>query len=79
MAIERRNTVINQMIKYNYVTEKDGAGYKVRPIDLSNYKKVDENNGLAPSGTFFAKICANGVRITKIRLPENPTIFMKTD
>jgi len=48
MAIERRNTVLGQMIKYNYLTEKDGAGYKTRPIDLSNYKKVDENNGLAP-------------------------------
>ena len=48
MAIERRNTVINQMIKYNYLTDKEGAGYKAQPIDLSNYKKVDENNGLAP-------------------------------
>jgi len=48
MAIERRNTVINQMVKYNYITDKDGNGYKARPIDLSNYKKVDENNGLAP-------------------------------
>src|ERR1700742_1025916 len=48
MAIERRNTVINQMVKYNYLTDKEAAGYKAHPIDLSNYKKVDENNGLAP-------------------------------
>jgi penicillin-binding protein 1A len=48
MAIERRNTVINQMVKYNYIPAKDGADYKTRPIDLSNYKKVDENNGLSP-------------------------------
>ncbi|HLX65341.1 MAG TPA: transglycosylase domain-containing protein, partial [Puia sp.] len=48
MAIERRNTVISQMIKYNYLTDKEGTDFKTRPIDLSNYKKVDENNGLAP-------------------------------
>jgi penicillin-binding protein 1A len=48
MAIERRNTVMNQMVKNNYLTESDAAKLKARPIDLSNYKKVDENNGLAP-------------------------------
>lgn len=48
MAIDRRNTVISQMVKYNYISESDGARYKARPIDLSNYKKIDENNGLAP-------------------------------
>src|ERR1700761_6189600 len=48
MAIERRNTVINQMVKYSYLPEVDAAKLKSKPIDLSNYKKVDENNGLAP-------------------------------
>src|SRR3984885_14047885 len=35
MAIERRNTVINQMVKYNYIPAKDGIDYKTRPIDLT--------------------------------------------
>jgi penicillin-binding protein 1A len=48
MAIERRNTVINQMVKNNYLTEGEAIRDKAQPIDLSNYKKVDENNGLAP-------------------------------
>ena len=48
MAIERRNTVMNQMVKNNYLSTADYAKLKVRPIDLSNYKKVDENNGLSP-------------------------------
>src|ERR1700744_1759989 len=48
MAIERRNTVINQMVKYNYLDNKEAATDKALPIDMSNYKKVDENNGLAP-------------------------------
>ena len=47
-AIERRNTVINRMVESNYITEEEGRKYKLKPIDLSNYRKLDENNGLAP-------------------------------
>jgi penicillin-binding protein 1A len=48
MAIERRNTVINQMVKYKYLPEEEAAADKAQPIDLSHYRKLDENNGLAP-------------------------------
>src|ERR1700759_741194 len=48
MAIDRRNTVINQMVKNKFLTDNDAAKWKTHPIDLSNYKKLDENNGLAP-------------------------------
>src|ERR1700759_3890311 len=44
MAIERRNTVINQMVKNNYINAAEAAKLKTKPIDLSNYKKVYENN-----------------------------------
>jgi penicillin-binding protein 1A len=47
-AIERRNTVINQMVKNNYLSETEAARLKLKPIDLTNYSKMDENNGLAP-------------------------------
>jgi penicillin-binding protein 1A len=47
-AIERRNVVINRMVESNYINEEQGRNYKLKPIDLSNYKKLDENNGLAP-------------------------------
>ena len=47
-AIERRNTVINQMVKYNYLPQTEAAALKAKPIDMSSYKKMDENNGLAP-------------------------------
>src|SRR5450432_504754 len=47
-AIERRNTVINRMVESNFITPEEGTRYKLKPIDLSNYKKQDENNGLAP-------------------------------
>jgi len=47
-AIDRRNTVIDRMIKENFVSAAEGAKLKLKPIDLTNYKKLDENNGLAP-------------------------------
>ncbi len=47
-AIERRNTVINRMVESNFITEAEGRTYKLKPIDLTNYRKQDENNGLAP-------------------------------
>ena len=46
-AIERRNVVINRMVEENFVSASDAAGLKTKPIDL-NYRKLDENNGLAP-------------------------------
>jgi penicillin-binding protein 1A len=47
-AFERRNTVINQMLKGNFISAADAAKYKALPIDMSHYRKLDENNGLAP-------------------------------
>ncbi|MDP4212204.1 MAG: transglycosylase domain-containing protein [Bacteroidota bacterium] len=47
-AIERRNTVINRMVESNYLDEASAHQFKLIPIDMSNYKKLDENNGLAP-------------------------------
>jgi penicillin-binding protein 1A len=47
-AFDRRNTVINQMLKNNFISAEDAAKYKALPIDMSHYRKMDENNGLAP-------------------------------
>ncbi len=47
-AIERRNIVMNRMVKNDFLTELQYASLKLKPIDLSNYKRIDENNGLAP-------------------------------
>ncbi len=56
MAIERRNTVINQMVKNKFLLEGEATRLKSKPIDLSNYKKVDENNGLSP---YFRDVIRN--------------------
>src|SRR5687768_6952413 len=44
---ERRNTVLGQMAKNNYITDAEAARLKLVPIVL-NYEKLDENTGYAP-------------------------------
>jgi penicillin-binding protein 1A len=43
----RRNTVIDQMVRNNYVTTEVAEKIKKEPITLT-YKKLNENNGIAP-------------------------------
>ena len=44
---ERRNIVLGQMEKNNYISTSDAARLKLVPIRL-NYKKLDENTSFAP-------------------------------
>jgi penicillin-binding protein 1A len=46
-ALDRRNTVIDQMVRNNYLPEAEAEKLKVKPIDLK-YKKMDENAGIGP-------------------------------
>jgi penicillin-binding protein 1A len=46
-AFDRKNVVIGQMEKNEYVTAAQATQYKAQPIPL-NYKKLDENSGYAP-------------------------------
>jgi penicillin-binding protein 1A len=47
-AFNRRNVVIDQMVKNNFLTPAEGEKYKMMPIDMTHYRKMDENNGYAP-------------------------------
>ncbi len=47
LALDRRNTVINQMVRNEYLTDAEAAILKRKPIEL-NYKKLDETAGLGP-------------------------------
>ena len=46
-ALDRRNTVIDQMVRNNFLAENEANKLKLKPIDLK-YKKMDENSGIAP-------------------------------
>jgi penicillin-binding protein 1A len=58
-SFDRRNVVINQMVKNNYLASAEGEKYKAVPIDMSHYKKMDENNGYAP---YFREILREEVK-----------------
>ncbi|HEY8389191.1 MAG TPA: transglycosylase domain-containing protein [Parasegetibacter sp.] len=47
IALDRRNTVIDQMVRNNMLTAEEASTYKAKPIEL-NYRKLDENAGFAP-------------------------------
>jgi penicillin-binding protein 1A len=46
-AMQKRNMVINDMMRNKFVTEEEGEKLKSKPINLK-YKKLDESTGLAP-------------------------------
>lgn len=46
-ALLRRNTVLNQMEKYDYITEAECDSLKQLPLEL-HYHSVDHKQGLAP-------------------------------
>lgn len=48
-SLDRRNTVINQMVvcKQQFLTAEEASKLKAKPL-ITNYKKIDENIGIAP-------------------------------
>ncbi|MCA0381770.1 MAG: penicillin-binding protein [Bacteroidetes bacterium] len=46
-ALDRRNTVLDQMVRNNFLSDADASKLKREPIKL-NYKKLDANSGIAP-------------------------------
>jgi penicillin-binding protein 1A len=46
-AFNRRNTVLNQMVRSSFLSEGEATVLKKKPIVLK-YRKLDENAGLAP-------------------------------
>lgn len=46
-SLERRNVVIDQMAKYDYITEAEAKDYKAEPLDLT-YNLITYSEGPAP-------------------------------
>jgi penicillin-binding protein 1A len=46
-ALRRRNTVLNQMRKNNFISDETYDTLKIKPIEL-DYHEIDHNEGLAP-------------------------------
>ena len=61
LALERRNLVLNRMAGQKYITQEQANQLKALPV-VTNFKKLDENNGLGPYfrmnlGEFMKKWC----------------------
>jgi len=59
-SINRRNTVIDQMAncKQHFITKEEAMRLKAKPL-ITNYKKIDENVGVAP---YFRQILADQMK-----------------
>jgi len=59
-SIDRRNTVISQMVacQQHFLTEEEAAKLKAKPL-ITNYKKIDENIGIAP---YFRSVLADKLK-----------------
>ncbi|MFZ1304304.1 MAG: transglycosylase domain-containing protein, partial [Ferruginibacter sp.] len=68
-SIDRRNTVINQMVvcKQKFLSEAQAAKLKAKPL-ITNYKKIDENIGIAP---YFRAVLADKLKAW-CKTHENP-------
>ena len=68
-SIDRRNTVINQMVvcQQHFLTEAEAGKLKAKPL-ITNYKKIDENVGIAP---YFRSVLAEKLK-TWCKAHENP-------
>ena len=47
-SLQRRNVVLSQMKRYNFITEQVRDSLQQLPIDISSYTIQDQNAGLAP-------------------------------
>ena len=47
VAMQKRNMVINDMVRNGFVIAAEAERFKANPIKL-NYRKLDETKGLAP-------------------------------
>ncbi len=57
-ATDRRNTVMEQMVKYNYLSADKAVALKQKPIKLK-YRKLDNHQGLAP---YFRQVVEQEVK-----------------
>ncbi len=61
LALERRNLVLNRMAGQKYISNEQAEQLKALPL-VTNFKKLDENNGLGPYfrsylGEYMKKWC----------------------
>jgi len=61
-AIKRREVVLNQMRKYDYITEEQYDSIRIIPLDMSNFRQQDHTSG---SGTYFREYLRGAMNAKK--------------
>jgi penicillin-binding protein 1A len=76
-ALQRRNTVIGQLVKYGYIEEEEGNALKSLPLEL-NYQPEGNNQGLA---TYFREHLRQELESTlkKYKKPDGSSYNLYTD
>ncbi len=67
-AMSRRNTVLDQMVRNDFLTKEEAKSLKMAPIQLK-YLKMDENSGIAP---YFREMLREDLK-EWCKQNENPT------
>ena len=67
-ALDRRNTVLAQMKKYDYLTRQQYDSLQALPMDMTHYRIQDHTAGLA---TYFREYLLQFLQVW-IRLPPDP-------
>lgn len=76
MVTSRRNVVINQMEKYDYLNETVSDSLKTRPITLS-YQKVSHDEGAAPY--FRERLRSDLKRVFSEKNPDGSFVISQAD
>ncbi len=76
-AKDRRNTVLDQMVKYSYITEAQANDFKSKETPL-NYHKIDYHDGIAP---YFRQVLEQQVRkvLSELKKPDGSAYDLYKD
>lgn len=69
LTLDRRNVVLNQMVKYNYLEQQQYDSLKLLPLNL-NYQKVDHRRG---SATYFREYLRTSLTAKKPQRKNYPS------
>ncbi|MBW6491190.1 MAG: transglycosylase domain-containing protein [Lentimicrobium sp.] len=61
-AIKRREVVLHQMRKYNYITEQQYDSVRIIPLDMSDFRQQDHTSG---SATYFREYLRGAMNAKK--------------
>lgn len=68
-TLQRRNTVLNQMCKYDYLSEQECDSLKALPLELK-YRSVDHKQGLAPYFREYLRLVLTAKEPKQSQYPE---------